>query len=992
MLSRPQRLRLALAFGLCAFAGTAGAQVSLTATGGTPTGTYANLRLAFVAINAGTHSGDVVLNITANITDNNVAILNAANAGAPYTSITIRPSGGAARTLTGSISGNALLRFNGAANITIDGLNNGSDSLIIQNTSQSVNAGTAAIRFEGGSVGSTITNCTLRSTFQGPLGTFGGTLLYSTGNNDNHVVSNCEFGPAGSSLTTKHIQSQGSTDTPENANSNIRIQNNLFYDCFRSTESSAMIFAGIGSKDWTIDGNRFFQTGTRTFASASILTHYAIFISSPEAAGYTITNNVIGFSNRFEVGSYTMTGATGKFVAIEFAGDPAGALSTIANNRISAISLTGVNSSGSGIASPFTGIRLNPGNVDVTSNTIGASNIAASLAFSTTNVNGTAMYGIYSNNATQEFRASGNTIAGLELTVPSNNTTTNLVAGMRMASTTSGVVFRATSNIIGTASAPLNNISGSPGSQAWGLASDTAAIFTGNTIQNLTASGTGLTTSASCVGIWVDSAANAHTITQNTIFNLYNPSSTGITTVTGILFRGNAGANRIGQNVIHSLALDGTTSSTRLNGISIISGSGTHTVDRNFIHSFATMQAGGVMSGILIAGGTGLYANNMIRLGLNPAGGSNTPGPSIRGVWQGTGTTGDRFYHNSVYIGGTGVTDSANTAAFLSDEASNPRTLQNNIFVNARSNGTGTGLHFAIRLEQVAGLTSDYNIFRVSGTGGTFGQINAVTHANLAAWRTATGGDAHSIEGDPRFRQPDGTLATVDLHLSATLATPAEGTGLAVAAVTDDFDGQSRAAFTPTDIGADAGVFLAPGTGNPVAGTLNVTSSQGFTLAVAKSAILAACSDPNSLPLTVIATGTVSNQGGTVGLSANSADYTPPSPQFTGADVFSYTVQNSSGLTASGLVNVTVQAPAFPPRATAINLGSGGGTFTVTHSGVPGLTYALEYTDGLTVAFQPVLDINSQPVTATADANGAFTFNVTQSPAPPKRFYRVRGL
>lgn len=987
---RPQRLRLALALGLCAFAGTVGAQVSLTATGGTPTATYNNVRLAFVAINAGTHTGDVVLNITADISDNTVAVLNAANAGAAYTSVTIRPSGGATRTLTGAIGGNALLRFNGAANITIDGLNTGSNALVMQNTSQSLNAGTSVIRFEGGSVGSTITNCMLRCAFQGPLGTFGGTLLYATGNNDNHVVSNCEFGPVGVNLPTKHIQSQGSTDTVDNANSNIRIQNNLFYDCFRSTESSAMIFAGIGTKDWIIDGNRFFQTGARSFASATILTHYVIRVSSPDAAGYTITNNVIGFASRTETGIYAMNGVIGKFVAIEFAGDPNGALSTIANNRISAISLTGDNASGAGIASPFTGIRLDPGNVDVTSNTIGSPDVAGSLTFSTTNTNGLAMYGIFSNGATQEFRATSNTIAGLALTVPNTNTTTNLVAGMRMTTATAGVVFRATSNVIGTAAAPLANLSTSTGGQAWGLASDTAAVFTGNTIQNLSASGTGTTTSASTVGLGVDSAANNHSLVGNTIFNLSNPSTTGTTAVTGILFRGGSGANRLGRNIVHSLSLSSTNNSARLSGIAIVNGSGTHTVDRNFIHSFAAMPAGGVMAGIVINGGTGLYANNMIRLGLTPAGTSNTAGVGVRGIWQGTGTTGDRFYHNSVYLGGTGVTDSANTAAFLSDEASAPRTLQNNLFVNARSNGTGTGLHFAIRLEAVAGLTSDYNLFRVSGTGGTFGQINAVNHANLAAWRTATGGDAHSLEGDPRFRQPDGTLATVDLHLSNTLATPAESAGLAVAEVTDDFDGESRAAFTPTDLGADAGVFIAPGTGNPIAGTLSVSSSQGFTLAVAKTAILAVCSDPNSLPLTVIAVGAVSNQGGLVTLGANSASYSPPTPQFTGADVFSYTVQNSSGMTASGVVNVSVQAPPFPPRATSVVLGSGSATFTVTHSGVPGLTYALEYTDSLTVAFQPVLDLGAQPVVATADAVGNFTFNVAQSPAPPKRFYRVR--
>ena len=62
---------------------------------------------------------------------------------------------------------------------------------------------------------------------------------------------------------------------------------------------------------------------------------------------------------------------------------------------------------------------------------------------------------------------------------------------------------------------------------------------------------------------------------------------------------------------------------------------------------------------------------------------------------------------------------------------------------------------------------------------------------------------------------PTGSALTGDLHIS-TAATPIEGVGLAIGAVTDDFDGQTRGTLTPTDIGADAGNFTALDISAPV--------------------------------------------------------------------------------------------------------------------------------------------------------------------------------
>ena len=95
-------------------------------TGGTPT-TYANLKLAFDAINAGTHTGDILIEITGagTYTDPSApAILNSSGAGsANYTSILIRPSADGVSIFATQLGGRGVIELNGADNVTIDGDN-----------------------------------------------------------------------------------------------------------------------------------------------------------------------------------------------------------------------------------------------------------------------------------------------------------------------------------------------------------------------------------------------------------------------------------------------------------------------------------------------------------------------------------------------------------------------------------------------------------------------------------------------------------------------------------------------------------------------------------------------------------------------------------------------------------------------------------------------------------------------------------------------------
>ncbi|MBL0357927.1 MAG: hypothetical protein IPP72_14080 [Chitinophagaceae bacterium] len=91
--------------------------------------------------------------------------------------------------------------------------------------------------------------------------------------------------------------------------------------------ASAGIYSGNGATANTITNNKFYQTGTRTFATGTFL-HCAIQVNNTaSAAGFTITGNTIGYASSTQTGTYTLAGATfaGKFNAIVFSGLTGGA-------------------------------------------------------------------------------------------------------------------------------------------------------------------------------------------------------------------------------------------------------------------------------------------------------------------------------------------------------------------------------------------------------------------------------------------------------------------------------------------------------------------------------------------------------------------------------------------------------------------------------------------------------------------------------------------
>ncbi|MBK7393710.1 MAG: carboxypeptidase regulatory-like domain-containing protein [Chloracidobacterium sp.] len=424
------------------------------------------------------------------------------------------------------------------------------------------------------------------------------------------------------------------------------------------------------------------------------------------------------------------------------------------------------------------GIYVTNGVANTNSNTIGSQSATGSLNYATNSASAADAMGMF-NFSVDAWTANNNLIGGI--------TSANAGAGAANAygirlNTSSAVITTLTGNTIGgTVANSIQSTSTATGTQVAGIfVSTSIATATSNTIRNLTAAGgTGTTTAASVLGIGFVSATPVNNAAQNTIFNLSNTNATAASVVTGIQFTGATG-NVVERNNIYGLTT-------------------------------ATNSTTAEVNGIRVAGGTTIYRNNMIALGagITNAFGSAASNSGTTGINGFNGFLGtDTFVHNSIYIGGAPTAGVGASYAFNGTQTVNTRSFRDNIFFNGRSNSGATGSNYAVKINGTApnpgGLTINNNVYFANGTGAVFGYFNGADVANIGAWRTAVGQDAGSFEGNPQFLDP--TNAVPDLHLHPTNATVAEGNGVDVG-VTDDFDGQTRASFTPTDIGADAGNF-----------------------------------------------------------------------------------------------------------------------------------------------------------------------------------------
>ena len=572
-----------------------------------------------------------------------------------------------------------------------------------------------------------------------------------------------------------------------------------------------------GNTDWTLAGNSFFQTASRAAVSANVR---AIYLNSGAGNNFTVTGNFIGGSAP-GAGGTAWTTTTNNLASYRFVGIQLSVgnitPSSVQGNTVQNIAWTSF-VAGTLLPGVWCGIYVQSGAANlgaVTGNTIGSGTGTGSVSV-TSSGSGSTTFGI--GSASSDTVAIANNTIG---SITANGTAGGISASLVGIQVTAGV-NTISGNTVGSATTAnsLNaaNFGVPAGStqQVTGILSSSgiSASITGNMVANLNNSYTAAGTAGQIRGIVTSAGAN--TITGNTVRNLSttsaNPGTAATASVLGISQSSTVAGQTVSKNVVHSLANTAASPSVTVTGIYFAGPtSGTNVIARNLVHSLAvsSTSATSAVHGMYFDSGTFTGRNNMVRVGID-AGGTSTAGASgVAGIYDAGTTAGRNFYHNSVAVGGTQTSSANNTSAFTSSGVVNARAFQNNILVNARGNSGGTGQHYAVNYGGTtvnpAGLTTGGNIFHVSGTGGVIGFYNSADRTTLAAWQAATGQDATSAVADPLFVNATGDATAVDLHLQA--ANPAEGSGLAIAAVTDDFDGQTRGTLTPADIGADAGNF-----------------------------------------------------------------------------------------------------------------------------------------------------------------------------------------
>ncbi|UQD57336.1 GEVED domain-containing protein [Flavobacterium sp. K5-23] len=569
---------------------------------------YATLKLAFDAINAGTHRGVISINIVGNTTETVSALLNASGTGPSiYTSITIRPLGGVSRSISGVLS-TPLIDLNGATNVIIDGLNSNGNALTISNASTSASAST--LRFINNANANTVRNCTIEGS---SLSATSGVVLFgsstsATGNNNNTIESCTINATVGSDSSTVAIYSAGAVGKE---NTNNTIKNNSIYN-FRQR---GIDIAATGSTNWIITGNSIYNGGLVSATNFPASTDfYGIRILG--GSGYTISGNYIGGSDVSAGGSSATYGSTlGRigFYGISLTTTTPFTKSEIKSNVIKSIVINSVPTVANSVT--FYGVDLPGagsnivvgGDNSIDGNTIGSNTANGSIAITTTTNTNTFTSLIRGINGLSAKGTDGviknNKIGGIDI---------NNIGAAPAASTFLGIY-------IINASAPniLNNAVGLsqaasirvlPTSQAVATSltginigtTVTAITVDGNIVQNISRLNTTNTT-GSFTGILSSAAINSTVlINNNSLRNFYVESgTTGITSgITNSSVAAGTTTATISNNILDGFNVKafsigtGTPLASYFIGINNTTGINTLNIIGNTLTNFSTSQTG----------------------------------------------------------------------------------------------------------------------------------------------------------------------------------------------------------------------------------------------------------------------------------------------------------------------------------------------------------------------------------------------------------------
>jgi len=172
-------------------------------------------------------------------------------------------------------------------------------------------------------------------------------------------------------------------------------------------------------------------------------------------------------------------------------------------------------------------------------------------------------------------------------------------------------------------------------------------------------------------------------------------------------------------------------------------------------------------------GSKGLITNNFI---------------SISGSGYGLYFTNSKNFH--IYFNSINIQGAYSTGFYISVNGSSANSFKNNIIKIAGASS------FCMNVSNVSASFTfmDYNNYYFPA--GSMGKIGGVTSATFAAWKTASGKDANSMNVNPNF------ISNTDLHIVSS-AIALKGTSANTSPFSYfDIDGDLRNTLTP-DIGAD---------------------------------------------------------------------------------------------------------------------------------------------------------------------------------------------
>ncbi len=802
-----------------------GTQATLTGTvsglkvvGSAPSD-YTTITAAFTDIQTNGLGGPVILELKSGYSSTTPLSLGYLGTSATNT-ITVRPATGATSCLLSSFSTLPAVDFSGSRFVIFDGRPGGvgtSKQLTIENNQSNG----MAVRFINEGSNNTVMYSIVRGSNTSQTS---GVVVFSTTTgtqgNDNNTVSYCDLRD-GSTTPVNIIYASGTSTTTNQQNSGNVISNNNIFNFFSVISSFAAIRVSTGNTDWTISGNSIYQTATRTPTTGN--PHYGIQVNT-SGSNFNITQNYIGgTAPNAAGGAWTMNGSSAtRLTGVELGLGLTGT-SSVQGNIVTNLNLTTT-------SNPLTGINITSGNINVgtvTGNTIGSGAGTGSIVGTSS---GSGIDGIVSSSS-GVINISNNTIGS----ITTIGSTVNSAVYIKGISVGAGSPITVANNLIGslTTANSLNasstggqSVSGISGSPAFGG----SLSITGNTIANLNNSGIA-TFGGQTVGI--NASSGMITISGNTVRNLTNASPQTQTDVSaavvGIAQQISSQPGQIvSQNTVYALNSTAATAAVSVCGIAYFgSTSGVNIVDRNVVYGLTAASTGAaVIIGISNNGAVATFQNNMVRLGTE-ATGANL---SIMGMVESAATT-VNYYHNSIYLGGT-TTGSGSVATYAFRRATGVGSVNvtDNILVNARTNGTGTGKHYNVFFGTNSFITSNYNVYYRSGSSTPFGLVSSTDYADFNAWKTGTAQDANSIFADPNFVDPTG--ATPNLHVQNL--TPTESAGSYVASVGNDFDGETRLSLNPADIGADAGDFTVI---NDVQPPIIIYTTPGNTSATSNRAI-----------------------------------------------------------------------------------------------------------------------------------------------------------